>query len=236
MTGVYDMTDKYDLMVIAPHPDDPEFGIGGTVAQWIREGKNVVYIICTNGNKGSNDPEMTPERLTQIRKGEQIAAANLLGVSEVVFLDHVDQSIEDTPEFRKELVRIIRTYKPDIVAAPDPHSKYVSHRDHLITGQVVLDAVYPYARDRLSYPDLLKDNYQPHKVKELLFWGAEQPNYFSDITSTFDKKISALKCHQSQVSHFPNSWEEAYRNVLASYGKDHGYDIAETFYRVALPP
>ncbi len=236
MTGVYDMTDKYDLMVIAPHPDDPEFGIGGTVAQWIREGKNVVYIICTNGNKGSNDPEMTPERLTQIRKGEQIAAANLLGVSEVVFLDHDDQSIEDTPEFRKELVRIIRTYKPDIVAAPDPHRKYVCPRDHRSPGQVGLDAVYPYARDRLSYPDLLKDNYQPHKVKELLFWGAEQPNYFSDITSTFDKKISALKCHQSQVSHFPNSWEEAYRNVLASYGKDHGYDIAETFYRVALPP
>ncbi len=230
------MTDKFDLMVIAPHPDDPEFGIGGTIAQWTKDGKKVVYIICTNGNKGTDDPAVTPAQLAEIRRSEQLAAANSLGVSEVIFLNHDDQSIEDTPEFRKELVRMIRTYKPDVVAAPDPYRKYVWHRDHRITGQVVLDAVYPFARDRLSYPDLIQDNFQPHKVKELLFWGAEQPNYFSDITATFNKKISALKCHQSQVSHFPQGWEEAYRNVLSSYGKDHGYDVAETFYRVVLPP
>jgi len=230
------MTDKFDLMVIAPHPDDPEFGIGGTIAQWTKDGKKIVYIICTNGNKGTDDPAITPQQLAEIRRTEQMAAASSLGVFEVVFLDHDDQSIEDTPEFRKELVKMIRTYKPDVVAAPDPYRKYVWHRDHRITGQVVLDAVYPFARDRLSYPDLIQENYQPHKVKELLFWGAEQPNYFSDVTATFDRKISALKCHRSQVSHFPNGWEEAYRNVLSGYGKDHGYDVAETFYRVVLPP
>jgi len=230
------MTEKFDLMVIAPHPDDPEFGIGGTVAQWTKEGKRVVYIICTNGNKGTDDPAITPEQLTEIRRAEQMDAAHALGVSDIVFLEHDDQSIEDTPEFRKELVKIIRTYKPDVVAAPDPYRKYIWHRDHRNTGQVVLDAVYPFARDRLAYPDLMQEGYQPHKVKELLFWGAEQPNHFSDITATFDSKISALKCHKSQVSHFPPGWEDAYRNVLSSYGKDKGYDVAETFYRVVLPP
>ncbi len=230
------MTEKFDLMVIAPHPDDPEFGIGGTVAQWTKEGKRGVYIICTNGNKGTDDPAITPAQLTEIRRAEQMDAAHALGVSDVVFLEHDDQSIEDTPEFRKELVKIIRTYKPDVVAAPDPYRKYIWHRDHRNTGQVVLDAVYPFARDRLAYPDLIQEGYQPHKVKELLFWGAEQPNHFSDITATFDNKISALKCHKSQVSHFPPGWEDAYRNVLSNYGKDKGYDVAETFYRVVLPP
>ena len=230
------MTEKFDLMIIAPHPDDPEFGIGGTVAKWTKEGKQVVYIICTNGNKGSDDPAITPAQLTEIRRAEQMEAARSVGVSDVVFLEHDDQSIEDTPEFRKELVKMIRTYKPDVVAAPDPYRKYVWHRDHRITGQVVLDAVYPFARDRLAYPDLAKEGYQPHKVKELLFWGAEQPNHFSDITATFGSKIAALRCHKSQVGHFPPGWEDAYRNVLSNYGKDHGYDVAETFYRVVLPP
>ena len=230
------MTEKFDLMIIAPHPDDPEFGIGGTVAQWTKEGKRVVYIICTNGNKGTDDPTITPAQLTEMRRSEQMDAARSVGVSDVVFLEHDDQSIEDTPEFRKELVKVIRTYKPDVVAAPDPYRKYVWHRDHRITGQVVLDAVYPFARDRLAYPDLIEEGYLPHKVKELLFWGAEQPNHFIDVTATFDSKISALKCHKSQVGHFPPGWEDAYRSFLATYGKDHGYDLAETFYRVVLPP
>jgi LmbE family N-acetylglucosaminyl deacetylase len=230
------MTDKFDLMIIAPHPDDPEFGIGGTVAQWTKDGKRVIYIICTNGNKGTDDPAITPAQLSEIRRAEQMDAARALGVTDVVFLEHDDQSIEDTPEFRKELVKVLRTYKPDVVAAPDPYRKYIWHRDHRNTGQVVLDAVYPFARDRLAYPDLILEGYQPHKVKELLFWGAEQPNHFIDITNTFDNKISALKCHKSQVSHFPQGWEDAYRTVLSNYGKEHGYDMAETFYRVVLPP
>jgi len=230
------MTEKFDLMIIAPHPDDPEFGIGGTVAKWTKEGKRVIYIICTNGNKGTDDPAITPAQLTEIRRAEQMDAARSLGVSDVVFLEHDDQSIEDTPEFRKELVKVIRTYKPDVVAAPDPYRKYIWHRDHRITGQVVLDAVYPFARDRLAYPDLVQEGYQPHKVKELLFWGVEQPNHFSDVTATFESKVAALRCHKSQVSHFPPGWEDAYRNILSGYGKDRGYELAEAFYRVVLPP
>ena len=226
---------EYDVMIIAPHPDDPEFGIGGTVARWTREGRKVIYIICTNGDKGSDDPEITSERLGKIRIAEQKEAALTLGVSEVVFLRHEDQSLEDTADFRKEIVKVIRTYKPHTVAAPDPYRKYVWHRDHRITGQVVLDAVYPFARDRLAYPDLIAGGFETHKVKELLFWGAEQPNFFSDVSHTWELKIAALRCHKSQVGHFPAAWEDGFKSMHAARAKDKGYELAEAFYRVELP-
>jgi LmbE family N-acetylglucosaminyl deacetylase len=122
-------------MIIAPHPDDAEFGIAGTVARWTDEGKDVVYVICTNGNKGSDDPEMHPSMLAEIRETEQLAAAAVLGVKEVVFLREEDQSLEDTPEFRKALVRLIRKYKPEFVASTDPYRRYLWHRDHRIAGR-----------------------------------------------------------------------------------------------------
>ena len=135
------MSEDVYLMVIAPHPDDSEFGIAGTVAGLTKEGKKVVYVICTNGDKGTSDRTINQADLVAIRHREQQAAADVLGVSEVVFLDYPDQGIEDTPEFRKELVRLIRKYKPEVVASCDPYRKYMWHRDHRITGQVVADAV-----------------------------------------------------------------------------------------------
>lgn len=226
---------EYFAMIIAPHPDDPEFGIGGTVAGWTQQGHSVIYAILTNGNKGSDDPDITPGQLAEIRVREQKEAALALGVSEIVFLGHDDQSLEDTPDLRKEIVRVIRTFRPHTVAAPDPYRKYVWHRDHRITGQVVLDAVYPLARDRLAYPDMIAEGLQPHKVKELLFWGAEQPNYFSDVSHSWDLKIAALRCHKSQIGHFPTMWEDGFRDMHASRAKDKGYELAEAFYRVELP-
>nr|MBC8275724.1 PIG-L family deacetylase [Chloroflexota bacterium] len=147
------MTKNLHAMVFTAHADDAEYGIAGTVTKWTREGKEVIYVVCTNGNKGSDDTEMKPERLAGIREQEQLAAAKLLGVNEVIFLRHEDQSLEDTPDFRKEFVRLIRTHRPEIVATSDPYRRYIWHRDHRITGHVVLDAVFPYARDRWAYPD-----------------------------------------------------------------------------------
>jgi len=229
------MPENYDVMVIAPHPDDPEFGAGGTVAGLAAEGKKVIYIICTNGNKGSSDPEMTSPKLAVIREAEQREAAHTLGVSEIIFLGYEDQTLEDTAEFRKELVVQIRTYKPRIVIATDPYRKYVWHRDHRICGQVVLDAVFPCARDRLAYPDLIESGLEPHKVKEMYFFGAEQPNHFSDVTGTFHVKMAALRCHKSQVGKFPDGWEENYRKILASNAANSGFELAEAFYRIELP-
>ncbi len=228
------MVEKYYAMVVTPHADDAEFGVAGTVAKWVAEGKKVVYVVCTNGNKGTDDPKMKPEKLAEIREKEQRAAAKVLGVDEVVFLRHDDQSLEDTPEFRKEIVRQIRTYRPDVVISTDPYHRYIWHHDHRVTGQVVLDAVFPYARDLLAYPDLIKEGLQPHKVKEVLFWGAEQPNYFSDITDTYDTKIAALRCHHSQVGNFSKEWTDFLRQRYEGFAQGKGFKLAEAFYRAEI--
>jgi LmbE family N-acetylglucosaminyl deacetylase len=229
------MTKPVHVMVVTPHPDDAEFGVAGTVARWTSEGKDVIYVVCTNGDKGTSDPNMKPDELVRIREQEQLAAAKLLGVREVIFLRHPDQSLEDTPEFRKEIVRLIRMYKPETVITADLYRRYIWHRDHRITSQVTLDAIFPYARDFLSYPDLLEKGLQPHKVKEVLLWGADEPNYRTDITDTFDIKIAALRCHKSQISDNPSAGLKEWlreRHKMLAQGED--YELAEAFYRLEI--
>jgi len=217
-------------MVVIPHPDDAESRMAGTVARWAREGKDVIYIVCTNGDKGTSDPDMKPEELARVREQEQLAAAELLGVREVVFLRYPDQSLEDTPEFRKEIVRLIRTYKPDTVVTVDPYRRYLDHRDHRITARVTLDAIFPYAGDIHSYPDLLEQGLQPHRVKEVLFCGTGDPNYYINITDTIDVKIAALRCHKSQVGDRPeiDEWMRRWAKMSAE-GQD--YELGEAFHR-----
>jgi len=226
---------KADILVIGPHADDPEFGIAGTVARWAQEGKKVVYVICTNGDKGTSDIDLAPEKLVKIREEEQREAARVAGALDVVFLGFPDQGLEDTPEFRKEIVRQIRTFQPDIVATTDPYRKYLIHRDHRITGQVTLDAVYPFARDHLAYPDLFAQGYKPHKVKEVLTWGTEDPNYWSDITRTFETKIQALRCHKSQIGNwdFPELYKHL-RTKAAEDARGQGFELAEAFHRTEI--
>ena len=224
------------VMVVIPHPDDAEFGVAGTVARWVKEGKEIVYVVCANGDKGTSDFNMKPEKLVKIREREQQAAVRLLGVREVVFLRHPDQGLEDTPEFRKEIVRLIRMYRPETVVTADPYRRYIWHRDHRIVGQVTLDAIFPYARDHLAYPDLLEEGIQPHKVREVLLWAApEDINYRSDITGTFDVKLAALRCHKSQVGNNPipdmDNWLRERAKKMAE-GED--FELAEAFHRVEI--
>ena len=229
------MTKQAQVMVVTPHPDDAEFGVAGTVARWTAEGKNVIYVVCTNGDKGTSDTNMKPDELARIREREQLAAAKLLGVSEVIFLRYADQTLEDTPEFRKKLVRLIRMYKPETVVTAAPYRGYLWHRDHRITSRVTLDAIFPYARDFLAYPDLLEQGFQPHKVKEVLLWGAEESNYRSDITDTFDIKIAALLCHKSQISDNPSTGlKERMRERHQMLAQEEDYELAEAFHRVEI--
>ena len=227
------MAEQAQVMVVTPHPDDAEFGAAGTVARWVREGKSVVYVACTSGDKGTSDPNIKPEELAKIREREQLAAARLLGVKDVVFLRYPDQALEDTPEFRKDIVRQIRMYRPETVLASDPyHRRYVWHRDHRISGQVTLDAVFPYARDRLAYPDLLEEGLQPHKVKEVWLWATENPNYRSDITDTFDIKMAALRCHKSQVGdNLSPDLEKWLRQRAKDMAEGEDFELAEAFHR-----
>src|SRR2546425_10703947 len=157
------------VMVVTAHPDDAEFGAGGTVAKMVRQGREVTYVVVTSGNKGSSDRTMTPERLARIREAEQRNAAQTLGVERVVFLGYEDGEVEDTRDLRRDITRVIRAWRPDLVITQNPHRTYnlgASHRDHRVTGGVVLDCVYPPARDHMAFPEPLPEH-QPHKGREL---------------------------------------------------------------------
>jgi len=230
------VTQKADVLVLSAHPDDAEFGAAGTVARWTDEGQKIVYVICTNGDKGTSDRTLAPDQLLKIRKKEQQAAAEVLGVQEVVFLDFPDQGLEDTPALRKQIVRLIRTYQPGVLVTSDPYRQYLWHRDHRIIGQVAMDAVFPYARDHLAYPDMLAKGLEPHKVAEILFWGAEDINYRSDITDTFDRKIDALRCHKSQMREFKSSDPVDWlKDRCREMAQGEAFELAEGFHRVELP-
>ena len=178
---------------------------------------------------------MKPSDLARIREQEQLAAANLLGVSEVIFLRYPDQGLEDTTEFRKDIVRVIRRYRPEVVVTGSPYRRYHWHRDHRITGQVTLDAVFPFARDIFSYPDLLKEGLQPHRVKEVWLWAEDNPNYRSDITETFDIKMAALGCHKSQIGdNMPAEMRERLIQWAESMAEGENFKLAEAFYRVEM--
>ena len=219
------------VLVVTPHPDDFEFGCAGIVAKWLREGAEAVLVVSTNGDKGTEDPQMTAERLAAIRRVEQLESAKVLGFEEVVFLDYPDGGLEDDSEFRGKLVKEIRIHRPEIVFTTDPFRRgFYLHRDHRIAGQVTLDAVFPYARDFLHYPEQIKEGLKPHKVKQIYLWGSENADTYVDISDTIELKIRALKCHKSQMP--PNGdWDpdEGLREWARNLGKDHNIPFAEAF-------
>lgn len=228
---------KADTLVISPHPDDAEFGAAGSVSKMVQQGQSVVYVICTNGDKGTDDPAVRPEKLALIREQEQLAAARVLGVKEVVFLRFPDQGLEETPEFRKEIVRQIRIFRPDLVITADPYRRYIWHRDHRITGRVVLDAVFPYARDLWAYPDLKEGGLAPHKVPKVWLWAPDEPdiNFRSDITSTFEQKLQALRCHKSQIKEpFASEMEKWLCTRAQDMAKGEDFKLAEAFHQVEI--
>jgi LmbE family N-acetylglucosaminyl deacetylase len=191
-------------MVIVAHPDDPEFFCGGTVALWCRAGTEMSYLILTNGNKGSDDPAMTAEKLAQIRKEEQQAAADILGVKRVLYLDEPDGELKSTLALRMRVVSEIRRHEPDIVLTLDPTryfyaDTYINHSDHRAAGEVAIDAVFPAARNRMYHPELLDLGLKPHTVKEVYLATPVQPNHWVEITQVFDTKIKAIMCHTSQI-------------------------------------
>lgn len=220
------------VMVIVAHPDDAEFGCAGTVAKWARAGKEIVYVLCTDGSHGTSDPTISPDRLKTIRATEQRAACARLGVRAVVFLDYEDGMLTPNLELRRDLTRVIRRYKPDIAIVQDPTRRwggqtYLNHPDHRAAGEAALDAIYPAARDRWTFPELLHEGLEPHKVQEVFISGTDQPEIWVDITETIDDKLAALKEHHSQVGHWEPDKFVRERGRQAAEGHDMEY--AETF-------
>ena len=223
------------VLVVVPHPDDAEFWCAGTVALWVQQGAEVHYILCTDGGKGTTDPGASGHELGVIREREQREAAELLGVKEVVELHHTDGELDDTSEFRRELVRQVRRVKPDVVMCPEPYRKsLVWHRDNRIAGQVALDAVFPYARDHLHFVELWKDEgLEPHKTGTVLFWGAESPNVNYDIGESLDLKVKAVMVHQSQLEGRPAEEVEGFvKDMAREAASDQEYSYAESFRKV----
>ena len=159
------------------------------------------YVLCTDGGKGTTDPNISSADLSKMREREQADAVESLGVQELVLLHHPDGSLEDNDEFRRELVRQIRQVQPDVVLCPEPYRKNLAwHRDHRITGQVALDAVFPCARDHLHFVELWRDEgLEPHKTATILFWGTEQADTTIDISGSMDAKLKAVAAHKSQM-------------------------------------
>lgn len=197
-------TPKTALAVFA-HPDDMDFGASGAIAKWAARGAHISYLVCTDGSKGSDDPAMMPRRLIALRKKEQIAAAKILGVRDVLFLVHPDGELVADLMLKEEIVRVIRMKKPEIVITFDPAFFYslargfINHSDHRAAGTAAMDAVFPLARDRLNFPQHEKRGLKPHKVKTLLFVSFDAPNHLEDISRTIENKIAALTAHKSQV-------------------------------------
>lgn len=224
-------------MVIFAHPDDAEFGSAGTVAKWASEEIEVTYVVCTDGSKGSNDPEMTPARLSEIRYNEQRDAARVLGVTHVEFLGFEDGLLEPTIELRKAITAAIRRFRPDVCIVPNPIrsfelSTFVQHPDHVACGNAALASIYPCARDRLTFPELLKEGLEPHTVHEVLVVGTGNPDYWIDITTTIETKVKALKAHHSQVAERPV--EEFVPERAKSVAEGHDMEYAEAFRRLEL--
>ena len=204
------------VMLVMAHPDDAEFGSGGTMAKWAASGQEITYVIITSGDKGSDYPSMTPEKLVQTREAEQRAAAKVLGVKDVIYLRYPDGGVEDSSELREKIVRLMRMQQPDPLVTMDPPRRYNQHRDHRMAGTVALDAAFPYSRSHLYYPHQIAAGLKPCKIYEAYIAGAESPNIEIDISETFATKMKALRCHVSQV---PNLPENEFKNRMIEMAK-----------------
>ena len=226
------------VLAVAAHPDDLEFGTSGSVAKWVAGGAEVHYLICSDGSKGSDDPNLSSVKLMELRRDEQRAAAKILGVKTVEFLDYEDGQVEASSALKRDISRHIRKIKPDTVVAQDPAMLYladlgiINHTDHRAVGLAAMDAVYPLARYHLSFPELEAEGFAPHKVKDLLLMGFENHNYYVDITDTYETKLEALAAHASQVDVV--AVRPRLDAMSATIGKKGGFDRAEGFIRLHM--
>jgi LmbE family N-acetylglucosaminyl deacetylase len=226
------------VMAIYAHPDDPEFFSGGSLIKWGLEGKELIYVLATSGDKGSDDPQMTGPRLIEIREAEQRAAAKVAGASDIIFLRYPDGELEPTLTLRRDLTRIIRMQQPDIVVTNDPATRWfesgsINHPDHRAIGDAVLNAVYPSARDRFTFVELWRDEgLEPHKVRHVYLAGTHEPNVKINITNVLDKKIAAISEHKSQVKDIEAMIKRQRDNFDPAFADERVY--AESFRMLTL--
>jgi len=220
-------------MIVVAHPDDAEFSAGGTVALAATEGKHVILIQVTSGNRGTSDRAISPERMAEVREAEQLESAARLGIHKTVFLRCGDGELMPDLALREKIVRMIREHKPDVIITHDPFRPYALHPDHRAVGLATTDAVYPTARDHLYFAEHVTEGLEPHKTAEIWFSGSDQPDRFVDITASFDRKIHALLAHVSQVGD-GEGLAERMRERAVELAKDQDFELAEVFKTVQM--
>lgn len=235
------LTAPASAMTILAHPDDAEFGCGGTLATWARQGTEITIVVITDGSKGSDDRTITNAQLIQMRIEEQDRAARALGVARVVRLGYEDGVLQPTIALRRDIARVIRQFRPEIVITGDPESRfggdfYINHPDHRAAAEAALYGIFPAADNHRFYPELLAEGLEPHKVKDVLIeeWGGG--NCYVDVSETMDAKIAALAAHTSQFA--IADVEEFVRKWTAETGKKFGVAFAESYRKITLerPP
>ena len=228
---------KRGLVVVA-HAAAAEYGCSGTVARLIAEGWDMAYVLCTDGSKGSSDPNMTEKQLSDIRREEQENAGKILGLSNVAFLGHPDSYLQPTLDLRKDIAREIRRQKPDVVICQYPMRVLdggfgSGHPDHMTAGDTALSAIFPTARDHMTFPELIEEGFEPHKVAEAWIMGHPEPDLWVDISDHMETSIKALTAHVSQMD--GKSYDEVLERMLewrGERGKGRGMPQADAFRRI----
>jgi LmbE family N-acetylglucosaminyl deacetylase len=226
------------VLVVVSHPDDAEFGAGSTIALLTAAGARVDYVVTTDGGRGTEDPDVTPEQLSATRRAEQRAAADILGVTDIVHLDYPDGYLQPTLDLRRDITRQIRRFRPDLVITQNPQRRldfnpYIGHPDHLATGEATLASVYPAARDHLNFPELWTDEHlEPWKVRQVLLTGVEEPNLWLDVGESFETGLAAILAHTSQVD--PDDVTERTRERARLLGEPQGIGLAQAFLSILL--
>lgn len=221
------------FMVVVAHPDDADFGPAATAARWIDEGSEGRLVCCTSGDAGADDWRTDPLELAATREAEQLAAAEVVGYSGVAFLHQPDGALANDLALREQLVREIRAFRPDAVLTVDPETLFygdggVNHADHRAAAIAAVDAVYPAARNAMTFPWLARDGLEPHVVRRIYLFWSNHPSAWVDVTATVDRKIGALRAHASQIRH-PERLEPRIREWAREDGEAIGAAAGEAF-------
>jgi LmbE family N-acetylglucosaminyl deacetylase len=238
MSDIFSPLHPTVILGIVAHPDDLDVGAGGILAAFAADGAEIHYLILTDGGKGSDDISLSSTELVSMRQSEQQRALEIVGGKSITFLDYPDGELEVTLQLKKQIVSAIRRLKPDVVITLDPTFIYdakrgiINHPDHRATGQATLDAVFPLARDHLTFPDLNVGGIAPHKVPTVLMINFQTTNFGVDISDTYDTKVLAIRAHNSQFSQSdPLDWVHT---MAQEQGELYGHDLAEGFVRIDL--
>ena len=224
------------ILIILAHPDDPEFFCGASIYKWTQTGNRVDYLLMSKGEKGINDNFDDVPNIIKIREREQRNAADILGVSDITYLDYQDGMMVPDIEARKKIVEKIRKHKPDILVTCDPtnyyvNDHYINHPDHRVAGQIVLDAIFPAVQNKLYFPSLLEKGLEPHKLEEVWITLSKSPNTSLDVTEEWGIKIKALECHISQVGDIKKFRQRMVGKGIEENGEIH---YKEQFYRIVF--